>query len=134
MTKKELAAQKHKAGYSCSQAVACAFAEEIGLPEEVLFKVAEGFGAGMGTTQQACGAMTGILILAGLKNSTANLAAPDSKAATMKLSKEISAKFAEKCGAIICKEIKTGKDGKAITSCPDCISYGVEIVQEVLGL
>lgn len=134
MTKKELALAKHKAGYSCSQAVACALAEEIGVPEETLFKVAEGFGAGMGTTKQACGAMSGIVILAGLKNSSANLASPDSKAETMKLVKEINAKFAEKCGAIACHDIKTGNDGKAFTSCPDCIAYGVEIAQELLGL
>ena len=48
MTKQEKAIELHDRGCNCAQAVACAFAEEIGVPEETLFAAAEGFGLGMG--------------------------------------------------------------------------------------
>ena len=44
MTKQEKAIELHDRGCNCAQAVACAFAEEIGVPEETLFAAAEGFG------------------------------------------------------------------------------------------
>ena len=43
-------------------------------------------------------------------------------------------KFVERAGALICKEIKTGNDGKAFTSCDDCIKIAVRLVEEELGL
>lgn len=36
-------------GYNCAQAVACAFAEEAGVDKATVFRIAEGFGSGMGT-------------------------------------------------------------------------------------
>ena len=48
MDKKELAIAYHDKKFNCCQAVACAFAREVGVSEEVLFKAGEGFGLGMG--------------------------------------------------------------------------------------
>ena len=47
MTKKEKAALLHAKGYNCAQSVACAFCEELGLDEQLIFKLNEGFGAGL---------------------------------------------------------------------------------------
>ena len=41
MTKQEKAIELHDRGCNCAQAVACAFAEEIGVPEETLFAAAD---------------------------------------------------------------------------------------------
>ena len=38
----------HKKGYNCAQAVACAYCDLVGVDEDTMFKMAEGFGAGMG--------------------------------------------------------------------------------------
>jgi hypothetical protein len=43
-------------------------------------------------------------------------------------------KFVEQAKALICKDIKTGNDGKAFTSCNDCIKIAVRIAEEELGL
>ena len=43
-------------------------------------------------------------------------------------------RFAEEAKALICKEIKTGNNGKAFTSCDDCIRIAVKIAEEELGL
>ena len=46
--KTDKAAQNHQKGYNCAQAVACAFAEEMGIDESIIFKMMEGHGLGMG--------------------------------------------------------------------------------------
>ena len=127
-----LADELHRKGYSCSQSVAVACSDFVDVPKEFLFRATEGFGAGMGTMDGVCGALTGGLLIAGLKNSTGNLDNPKSKASTMKISKAMLTGFREKCGSIICRELKGVDTGKMLCSCPDCISHGVEVVEENL--
>ena len=81
-TKAEYATKLHENGCNCAQAVACAFADETGIPEETLFAACEGFGLGMGGMAATCGAVSGAVMLAGLKNSCKNLEQPASKADT----------------------------------------------------
>lgn len=128
----QIADELHRRGYSCSQSVAVACADMVDVPKEFLFRASEGFGAGMGTGDGVCGALTGGLLIAGLKNSTGNLDTPKSKAATMKISRAMLNSFRDKCGAIICRELKGTDSGKMICSCPDCIKHGVEVVEENL--
>lgn len=134
MDKKELAIALHDKKYNCCQAVACAFCEEVGMDEATLFKIGEGFGLGMGCMEGTCGALSGAIMLAGIRNSDGNIDAPATKAETYKLSKELLLKFQEKTGSTICKELKGVETGKVLCSCPDCIRIGVEVAQEVLGL
>ena len=125
-----LADELHRKGYNCAQSVAVACADLVDVPKEILFKATEGFGAGMGTMDGVCGALSGAILIAGLKNSTGNLAAPKSKAATMKISKAMLTSFREKSGSIICRELKGIDTGKMLCSCPNCIKHGVEVVEE----
>ena len=134
MTKKELANSLHDAKYNCAQSVACAFAEEIGVDKEILFRACEGFGLGMGCMNGTCGAIAGAVMLAGFQSSDGQLDAPASKQATYKLSKEILDKFEAKNKATICRDLKGVDTGCVLRSCPGCIEDAVEIVQEVLGL
>lgn len=133
MTKKELAISLHDKKYNCAQAVACAFADDLQIDKETLFKLCEGFGLGMGCTYGTCGAISGAVMLLGLKNSDGNLDAPATKAATYQLSRELVEKFQEKNHATICRELK-GIDTKTVLrSCPGCIEDAVEIVEEILN-
>lgn len=134
MTKKEKAIELHDKRFNCCQAVACAFAEEIGVDEQILFKMGEGFGLGMGCMDGTCGALSGAIMLAGLKNSDGNTDTPATKASTYQLSKELLQKFKEKTGSTVCRELKGVDTGKILCSCPDCICAGVEIVEDVLKL
>ena len=126
----KMADELHRKGYNCSQSVAVACADLVDVPAETLFKATEGYGFGMGTMDGTCGALTGALLIAGLKNSTGNLESPKSKGATMKISKAMLTSFREKSGAIICRDLKGVDTGKMICSCPDCIKHGVEVVEE----
>lgn len=134
MTKKELAIAYHDRKYNCAQAVALAFADEAGVDKEMLFRACEGCGLGMGGMEGTCGAITGAVVLAGLKNSDGSLNNPATKAATYQLSREIVKQFREKNGSTICKELKGVESGNVLRSCPDCIMDAVEIVENVLNL
>lgn len=134
MTKKELAIAHHDKKYNCAQAVALAFADEVGIDKETLFKICEGCGLGMGGMEGTCGAVTGTVILAGLKNSDGSLDDPKTKASTYQLSKEILRQFQSKNGSTVCKDLKGVETGKVLRSCPDCIMDAVEIAQDVLKL
>ena len=51
------------------------YAEELGIDEETLFRISEGFGAGMGGMMQTCGAVTAMFMALGLANSSGDLQA-----------------------------------------------------------
>lgn len=134
MNKKDKAIELHDRRFNCCQAVACAFAEEVGMDEATLFRVGEGFGLGMGGMDATCGALSGAVMLAGIKNSDGNVDSPATKASTYALSKEMVKRFKEKTGGTVCRELKGVDTGTVLCSCPDCIRCGVEVVEEVLGL
>lgn len=132
MTREETAAMLHQKGYNCCQSVACAFADCVDIDPVVLFKLCEGFGLGMGCMEGVCGALSGAVILAGLKNSDGNLEHPASKAATMKLSREMLQEFTSRTHALLCKDLKGAETGKVLCSCPDCIRIATEIAEKTL--
>ena len=103
----EKAVEKHARGYNCCQAVACAFADELGMDESMLYRVCEGFGFGMGNAKGVCGAMSGAAIVAGLKFSDGNIEiAGMTKAKTTKAAAIMQEKFVERAKALYCIDIE----------------------------
>ena len=121
---------KHTRGYNCAQIVLCSYAEELGIDEETLFRISEGFGAGMGGMMQTCGAVTAMAL--GLANSSGNLQVCDTKPQTMKKVRELAAEFEQKNGSIVCRELKGIDTGKVLRSCDGCIEDGIRILGEYL--
>ena len=134
MTRKEIAARLHEKKYNCAQSVLCAFAEKTGISEQELFKISEGFGAGMGSTNHVCGALSGAIMLAGIVNSDGNCENPQTKAFTYNIAAQITEQFNKRAGAINCCDIKGLDTGKPTCSCADCISYAIEIIEEILKI
>ena len=125
------AIELHDKGYNCAQAVVCAFKDKTGYSEEVLYKISEGFGAGMGNRKYACGALSGAIMVAGLLESSGDIAKP-TKSQTYKIAAEISELFKEKCMAVNCKDIKGVNTGTPTVGCDQCIIFAVEIVESIL--
>ncbi len=134
MDKKELALSLHDKGYNCAQSVACAFSAELGINEDILFAACEGLGFGMGSSEEVCGALSGAVILAGLKNSDKDTNSPKTKKETYALASEIREYFKLKSKSTICKDIKGIKTGNMLCSCADCIKAGVEAAEKVLKI
>lgn len=131
-TRVQQATERHQKGYNCAQAVACTYADLVGMDEVTMFKVIEGFGAGMGSMDGTCGAVSGACALAGMLSSCGDLNNPNSKAATYKLSKAILNTFKAENGSVVCKDLKGVETGKVLCSCPDCIRGAARIAEEVL--
>jgi C_GCAxxG_C_C family probable redox protein len=127
----ELAVNKHKAGYNCAQAVACAYCDMFGMSEKDAFKATEGFGLGIAGTMGMCGAVCGAVFLAGLKNSDGDMAEPKTKASTYKLGKAIVNEFEEMNSSYICKELR-GIEGKKLRSCTGCVEDAAKLVEKYL--
>ena len=123
---------KHTRGYNCAQIVLCSYAEELGIDEETLFRISEGFGAGMGGMMQTCGAVTAMFMALGLANSSGNLQVCDTKPQTMKKVRELAAEFEKKNGSSVCRELKGIDTGKVLRSCDGCIEDGIRILGEYL--
>ena len=67
MGKGELAEELFLKGYNCAQAVAGAFAEDIGMDFDTAVKTVSSFGGGMGRLREVCGAVSGMFFVAGDK-------------------------------------------------------------------
>lgn len=67
MNKQEEALKYFNNKFNCSQAVLTCFKNEIGISEDDCLKIACAFGGGMGRKQYTCGAVTGALMVLGMK-------------------------------------------------------------------
>ena len=133
-TRVDKVAEKHKSGYNCAQAVACAYCDLVGIDEETMFRLTEGLGLGMGGMEGTCGAVTAACVIAGAKNSTVEMGGPGSKGATYKISKEIVRRFKEESGSVICKELKGINDGIVKRECIDCVRDAAALLEAELQL
>lgn len=131
-TRIQLAAERHQRGYNCAQAVACTYADLVGMDELTLFKACEGLGLGMGGMEGTCGALSGACVLAGLYNSTGDLQHPTSKGSTYALSRELTAEFGREAGALACHDLKGRETGKVLCPCPRCIQIACQLVEKHL--
>ncbi len=97
-------------GYNCAQAVSYACAADCGVPPELVVKLATGFGAGMGRTQETCGAVSGAIFALGLRGGRA---LGDDKARTAETYGRVQAllrDFAALHGSCNCRELLGGLD------------------------
>lgn len=132
-TKAEHAAELHQRGCNCAQAVACTFCKEFGISEDDMFRIAEGFGLGMGVMEM-CGALSGMAMIIGLDNSQGGTEEGSrTKGDTYKKIRSKVEKFEEKNGSCICRELKGVETGKVLCSCPQCIADAVALTEEYLA-
>ena len=107
MNKEKAAAAKalFMEGYNCSQAVVGAWAEDIGLDSETAYKIASGFGGGIGRMREVCGAMCGAAMVAGMVYGDDTGENREAKSYTYKKVQEIAAEFKKTNPSIICREL-----------------------------
>ena len=130
-TRIEETLERHAKGYNCAQAVACTYCDLVGVSEDEMFRMTEGYGLGMGCMEGICGAVSGAVALAGMKNSL-GCENPTSKRSTYQLSGAILKNFEEKNGSVICRELKGVDSGKPLRSCDGCIQDAAELAEQIL--
>ena len=104
MTRAEHAAQLFYEGYNCAQAVAMAFSDLTGLDEHFTAKMSSSFGGGMGRMREVCGAVSGMLLVAGLLYGyTEDVGTAKKDHYT--LVQNLAGQFRERNGSIVCRDI-----------------------------
>ena len=101
----ERAAELFLNGYNCAQAVAVAFCDVTGMEEKLMARLSSSFGGGMGRMREVCGAVSGMLMVAGILYGYDAMDDEESKKAHYALVQTLAGKFREQVGSIVCREI-----------------------------
>jgi len=101
----EKAATLFKSGCTCSQAVVAAYCDLFGLDERTAMKIACGLGGGLGRLREACGAVSGMALLAGLKYGSENPQDAAAKKRTYEAVQQMASAFREQHGSIVCRQL-----------------------------
>lgn len=102
--RQESAASDFANGFNCSQSVLCAFCEKYGLSREEALKIVCGLGGGF-RCGEVCGAVSGAVIVIGLKYGHYIAGDMESKNNCNSKTKEFISLFKEKHNSIICRDI-----------------------------
>lgn len=92
-------------GFGCAQSVAAAFADLYGFTPEQAKLVGAGFGGGVGRLRMMCGAVSGMVILAGMDSGQTDGANRQGKADCYKLTQDLVEAFRKENGSVICAEL-----------------------------
>jgi len=142
MSHQEDALQLFSCGANCAQAVLASFGAQVGLEHEQAIKIAGSFGGGM---KQAltCGAVTGALMVLGLKYGCPDHTDMKEKARITAITRDFEMRFVAHHGTLCCKDLlgidistKEGHDEAAAkglfrSECTRFITSAVEILEEM---
>lgn len=109
----QLAVENFMQGYGCCQSVVAAFADLYCMDKQMALRVAAGFGGGVGRLRMMCGAVSGLVILAGLDCGQTEGSDRAGKSACYKVVQQLLGKFKERNGSVICAEL-LGLNGQQI--------------------
>jgi C_GCAxxG_C_C family probable redox protein len=144
MTKSDGALASFRNGFTCSSAVFSAFSDELGLDQETAKKIACGFGAGISKTGNICGAVSGAIMVIGLKYGKTNQGDDAATEKTRALVREFMHGFTQHHGSINCTELlgynlskpdeyEQARDRKLfVTKCPELVSDAAAILEKIL--
>lgn len=130
-------------GIDCSQVVAGTFAEDLGMSEETMRKVSACFGGGM-MCGETCGAVTGALMVIGMKYGHSKEGDLRQKDIMMKKTAEFKTLFAEKRTSCLCRDLlgediskpgvleKVIEQGTLLSFCPGVVEDAIEVLEKIL--
>lgn len=112
MTRADMARAYFKEGFACSQAVALAFKDLTTLTDDEIKCATLGFGGGFGRLRLTCGAVSGMVFIAGLLFSDKTNTS-ENKLKTYEVVRTLMSEFEKKAGSVICAELLSGAGVKA---------------------
>ena len=101
----QLAVDNFMAGFNCAQSVVSAFADQYGFTREQALHMSASFGAGIGRMRLTCGAVCGMLQLAGLEHCALEGNDRKAKSENYALVQRLADEFRRRNGSITCREL-----------------------------
>jgi C_GCAxxG_C_C family probable redox protein len=144
MTKSDEALASFRNGFTCSSAVFSAFSDELGLDGDTAKKIACGFGAGISRTGNICGAVSGAIMVIGLKYGKTRQGDDAATEKTRAMVRTFMLEFTKRHGSVCCTELlgynlgkpdeyEKARDSKLfVTKCPQLVGDAVAILKKIL--
>lgn len=145
MTRGDKAKELFLEGYNCSQSVAGAFADEMGMDFKTVVKMVSSFGGGMGRLREVCGTVSGMFFVAGVLYGYDEPKDFEGKKELYARIQKLAGLFREKTGSIVCRELLglEGKDSFPVPSqrtkeyyekrpCPEMAKLAGDILEEYI--
>jgi C_GCAxxG_C_C family probable redox protein len=144
MTKTDGALASFRSGFTCSSVVLSTFSGELGLDPDTAKKIGCGFGAGISRTGNICGAVSGGIMVIGLKYGKTVLGDDAATEKTRALVLEFIDEFTQRHGSVNCSELlgynlnkpdeyeKARDSGLFLTKCPELVTGAVAILEKIL--
>ena len=123
---------RHQRGYNCAQSVVCTYCGLLNMSEADALRAMKAFAGGIAGSGSTCGALCGLLMLAGLKNSNGDVNDRSGRGSTVQLGRQLLTRFKEWNGSDVCRELKGLETGKVLRKCPGCIADAARLAEEVL--
>ena len=98
------AADLFRGGCACSQAILAVYGEPLGLPRDLALRIAAGFAGGM-RQGETCGAVTGALMVLGLRHASADCDTPAGRKAAYDRVVEFAVRFKDRNESLVCREL-----------------------------
>lgn len=108
--RKAISTEMFLKGYNCAQSVLYAFRDEIGLTEDMALKIACGLGAGMARKEEVCGAVTGGILVLGMRHGRGMSDEKINTELTYQKTRLLMGLFGARHGSWICRELLDGCD------------------------
>jgi C_GCAxxG_C_C family probable redox protein len=143
MSDVEKAASGLSQGLNCAQSIVSTYGPRFGLDRDLALRVASGFGGGIGYQGESCGAVTGAIMVIGLKEGGVS----GDEAARERffgLIGRFLEEFKARHGSIMCRQllghdISTDEGLQAIMDkglfeelCPNFVRTSADIIEEIL--
>lgn len=144
MVKVETAKNLFLKGYNCTQSILYAFRDELDLSEETALKISCGLGAGMARKGEVCGAVTGGILVLGMRYGRVLNEDRTATEITYTKTQELMSLFTSRHGSFLCRQLLNGCDlsteeGKSFFKendylnqiCLNCVKSIVEILEQI---
>jgi len=105
MERKEKALSYFIREFNCCQSVLVAYARDFGLSDETALSLAGAFGGGIGGTGETCGAVTGGLLVIGLRHGAGDPKDKEGREKIHQAAQAFMARFTAMCGSTRCRDL-----------------------------
>lgn len=141
----DITANYFSEGYNCAQSVIMAYAEEFGIDPDIAARMAGAFGGGMSRTGHTCGAVSGALMVIGMRLASNDPNDKVAKARTYDIGARFFTAFAARHSSTDCPGLlgcdigtpegsRTAREGGLFTTlCPLYVRDAAVIVEQLFS-
>ena len=142
MDRIQRAVSTFQSGFNCSQAILSTYGPECGLSPLDSLRVSCGFGGGM-RRGDTCGAVTGALMVLGLRCGPQNTSDTSAKNNVYSKVTDFCSRYESRCGSVVCRDIlgcdistaegmEHARNNNLFAAvCPKMVQIAAEILEEM---